>query len=85
MVDKTKEILDMFCIATGMVINSSKSLVISWGLLENEKHYLTQNFHFMTLTFEASLKYLGFHLKEKIYLKGDSKWLIANIEIKMNT
>jgi hypothetical protein len=54
----------------GMVINSSKSLMISWGLSEHEKHYLNQIFPFVNSDFEASLKHLGFHLNYNLYLKG---------------
>jgi hypothetical protein len=39
----------------------------------------------MTLTIEDDLKYLGFHLKENLYMKGDWQWLIAKIERNLNT
>jgi hypothetical protein len=70
MVDKLKDILDLFCIATGMVINSSKSLIISWGLSEHEKIYLSQTFPFLTSTFKARPQVFGFPPKRKLVLEG---------------
>jgi hypothetical protein len=34
---------------------------------------------------DVGLKYLGFHLKDNMYKKGNWKWLITKVERKINT
>jgi len=82
MVDKMKEVLGIFCIAMGVIMNTSKSMEICWGLYEPKKLYINNIFPFMFSPFEIVFKYLGFHLKSKLYLKEDWKWLLDKIEKK---
>jgi len=69
MEDKFKELLDLVYIVTSMLINSSKSLVISWGLSKPKNHYINHIFPFTTTTFKFRIKYLGFHINVNLYLK----------------
>jgi hypothetical protein len=59
MVDKIKEILDLFYATTSMMINSSKYMITYLGLLEAEKQHINHTFHFLAIAFDTDFKYLG--------------------------
>jgi hypothetical protein len=83
-VEKFKNILDLFCKATSMIINLDKSTLSMWDIPEHEKGYFSQLFPYQVIDMDQGLKYLGFHLKPNLYKKGDWQWLVAKVEKKIN-
>jgi hypothetical protein len=43
-VEKLKEIIDLFCMVVGMNINIAKSTISLWGISKREKNIITQLF-----------------------------------------
>ena len=76
--------LKLFCKATCMCCNHSKSTLSYLGFSQHEIHFSLQIFPFSSLEFEDGLKYLGFRLKPFKYKIVDWSWLVAKIEIILN-
>ena len=79
-----KEILSLFCKATGMEPNYDNSTIICVACLQNEERYASQHFDFVRQELDSGLKYLGFRLKPNGYRIIDWSWLIAKIESCIN-
>lgn len=79
-----KNILSLFCKATGMEPNFGKSTIICVTCLQNEERYASQHFDFVRQELDEGLKYLGFRLKPNGYRIIDWVWLIAKIERRIN-
>ena len=71
MVSDGYEVLQIFCKASGMMINEDKSSILHSGLDESELISLQNIFTFSVAKLEVVLKYLGFHLKPCKYLMKD--------------
>jgi hypothetical protein len=78
--EKLREILDLFGKATRMMINDRKSSMSIQNMEEEEIGIYRSFFPFEIREFNASLKYLGFHLKPNSYRKTDWLWMIAKLE-----
>ena len=74
------EVLQIFCKASGMLINEEKSSLLHSGLDESELITLRNIFSFSVAKLKVGLKYLGFHLKPCRYLMKDWDWLVAKVE-----
>jgi hypothetical protein len=48
-VEKFKNILELFCKATGMIINLDKSTISMWGITEQEHGYFSQLFPYQVI------------------------------------
>lgn len=70
-----KNILDLFCKATGMTFNPQKSsfLEVEWST--EELVDLNELFPFETKPIELGFKYMGCYLKPNCYTKSDWRWL----------
>ena len=79
-VETLSDILALFKRATCKQINVKKS-TLSWSnMSEVETNFYKLHFSFEVKDFDLGLKYLGFQLKPKCYLKSDWSWLIAKME-----
>lgn len=75
-----KNVLSLFCKATGMVPNYKKSNIMLVSFLQKEKRHALHQFQFTRQEMEAGLKYLGFILKPNDYRFMNWTWVIAKIE-----
>jgi hypothetical protein len=66
-----KEILGLFCKATGMDFSPQKSLFLEVGWAEEELALLKLIFPFEVNSVDTGFKYLGCFLKPNCYLKSD--------------
>jgi len=82
--EKLKEIIDLICLAIGMVINFTKSSISLCGTTDLKLIFITYLYPFNTTEIEIVLTYLGFQLKAIMYQKRDWQWLIAKKEKKLN-
>jgi hypothetical protein len=77
-------ILKIFCRATGMMVNLSKSTFhhsgIQGEILENFKEIAPYNFADLSEAF----RYLGYFLKPDKYKAVDWRWLIAKFEKRIS-
>jgi len=60
---KIKELLDLYCTATGMRINMNKSKMLISDLSEEVKSQADSMFLMSICDLDQLVKYLGFHLK----------------------
>jgi len=75
-----KDLLDLFCSSTGMVINHAKSILLLFGLEDHLSARMEMIFNFQHLGFNDGFKYLGFNLKPNNYGKEDQRWLLSRVE-----
>jgi hypothetical protein len=80
-----KEILELFCSATGMMFSESKSSFMIVGLEANELTLIKQLLPFKFQLLDEGFKYLGFFLKPNSYLKSDWLWLLRKVEKRINS
>jgi hypothetical protein len=80
-----KEVLDLFCLATGMSFSPHKSLFLEAGWLEEELTVLKVLFPFEVKPLETGFKYLGFFLKPNCYSLADWGWLEKKIEKRISS
>lgn len=66
-----KEILDLFCDATGMVVNLTKPTIYFLWVDLHLRIELSNIFNFPHGNLEEGFKYLGFNLKPNKYIKVD--------------
>jgi len=55
MVEKLKEIIDLFCMDTCMQINTTKSMLTFWGISNNEKQIIDELFSFNAAKLDVGL------------------------------
>jgi hypothetical protein len=67
-----------------MVINPQKSSLTLIILDEEVVDLYSSFFHFSTQDLSIGIKYLGFHLKENNYHKEYWRWLLENLEKRLN-
>jgi hypothetical protein len=75
-----KEILELFCKATGMEFNQQKSLFLEAGWDDAELVLLKDLFPFEVKPLETGFKYLGFYIKPNCYTRMDWLWLEKKFE-----
>jgi hypothetical protein len=77
-----KEILKIFCSATGLSINWEKSTFHFANLQQQTLDQLKGIFPYTFTHLSSGLKYLGYYLKADSYKLADWNWLIAKVEKK---
>lgn len=80
-----KDLLDLFCKATGMIINIPKSCIYFQNLCSADCLILGRLFPFEFKGLSEGFKYLGYHLKPNDYLIQDWKWLIRKFKRKISS
>ena len=83
-VGKLSEILQLFCKATGMILNEQKSTTTTFTLEENITRSLLELFPFINTALDDYLKYLGFKIKPNCYKKEDLNWLLEKLDHTVN-
>ena len=74
------EVLMVFCLASGMIINEDKYSFYFSGMHDCELISIQNIFSFNVVNIEMGMKYLGFYLKPCRYLMKDKDWLITKVE-----
>ena len=75
-----KGIIDIFCGASGMKLNSHK---LSFSILCQDKFIMDSISHIFPFKMESmdkGIKYLGFILKPNGYNKGDWDWILKQLD-----
>ena len=75
--------INIFKIATGMMINLQKSSVSFFRLKDTDLRYMTGFFPIQAVEISEGIKYLGFFIKPNGYRKFDWKWLIGKLEKRL--
>jgi hypothetical protein len=75
-----KEVLDLFCKATGMEFNTQKSSFLQEGWDDVELNLLKEIFPFEVKPLDTGFKYLGFFIKPNCYNRVDWLWLEKKFE-----
>jgi hypothetical protein len=65
-VEKFKNILELFCKETIMIKKLDKSTMLTWGITEQENRYFTHLFHYWVIDLDQGLNCLDFHLKSNL-------------------
>jgi hypothetical protein len=78
-----KEILKIFCSATGLMINWTKSTFHYANLHEQALEQLKGIFPYSFVHLSVGFKYLGYIIKVDSYKTTDWNWLIAKVEKKI--
>ena len=75
--------INLFKIATGMMINLQKSSVSFFRLEDRDLRYMMGFFPIQEVEISKGIKYLGFFIKPNRYRKSDWKWLIGKLEKRL--
>jgi hypothetical protein len=75
-----KEVLELFCKATGMAFIPQKSVFLEVGWDVEGLNLLKDLFPFEVKPIDAGFKYLGFYIKPNCYTRADWLWLEKKIE-----
>jgi hypothetical protein len=75
-----KEILHLFCIATGLTINWDKSSFHFANIPCTTLDQIKDIFPFTFVPLTTGLNYLGYHLKPDSYKPSDWNWLLIKVE-----
>jgi hypothetical protein len=78
-----QDVLSLFCTASGLAINHSKSTVHYWGLTESELICLKNSIPFSFIDLSAGFKYLGYRLKLRASSPDEWQWLVRLFERKI--
>jgi hypothetical protein len=78
--EEINKILDVFCSATGLMINVQKSTFLHFGVHQGTLEYLKDLFHYNFNDLSEGFRYLGFFLKPDSYKVEDWQWLISKFE-----
>lgn len=79
-----KTILDRFQRASWLAINKAKSILYHNETDEVTSSWISQLFGIDSRPLSEGIKYLGFHLKSKAYLKEDWRWLVERFFSKIS-
>ena len=79
-----KDILSLFCEASGMMTSDEKSCIYFRGGDESVHSDIANLFSFLKATLNDSITYLGFRMKALKYTSVDWKWLITKYQNKLN-
>jgi hypothetical protein len=75
-----KDLLYLFCDATGMVINITKSTILFMGIEEDQRHLIANLLNFPSHDLADGLKYLGYVLNPNNYGITYWNWMLTRIE-----
>jgi hypothetical protein len=78
--EEINKILDVFCSATGLMINVQKSTFLHFGVQQGTLEYLKEIFHYNFNDILNGFRYLGFFLKPDNYKVEDWHWLISKFK-----
>jgi ribonuclease HI len=78
------ELLQIFCSASGLSINFTKSTAHYWGLTRNELCSFKESLPFTFVDLSQGFKYLGYVLKPGAKNSDDWCWLVAKFERKIS-
>ena len=79
-----KQLLDLFCSATGMQINEEKSILLFNDIDELAKANIGAILPYKMEPVSEGFKYLGFYLKPLGYYVKDWRWFIRRFEHRIN-
>jgi hypothetical protein len=79
-----KDTLQLFCKASGLALNFSKSTVHYWGISDTELLSLKDSIPLPFISLSEGFSYLGFHLKLGSSTPCDWQWLVALFEKKIS-
>jgi len=79
-----KATFSLFQVATGMLINDTKSTLAAAECTQHEIHFALHCFQFTHLSIEYGLKYLVYKFKPLGYKIADWTWLISKMEKRLN-
>lgn len=79
-----KNILESFCISTGIEVNLQKSFLYHYFLSRESTLLLIKLLPFALKPLDIGFKYLDFHLKPDNYRKEDWTWLIQKFEARIS-
>jgi hypothetical protein len=79
-----KKLLDTFCSATGLLINSQKSSFYQYGVQQPFLDSLKTVFNFTIDNLANGFKYLGYILKADRFRAEDWNWLLMKYEYRIN-
>jgi len=78
-------IFNTFSLATGMLINFEKSVLIPHGISPKQLDPIHSLFPARISSFELGLKYLGYYIKANNYTVGDWHWILRKMDVKINS
>jgi hypothetical protein len=78
-------VIDLFCKASGLTLNPSKTSVLFEGLLEAELLPFKRLLPFSFNSLAGGFKYLGYHLKTGVQRVSDWDWIITKLSKKVGT
>jgi hypothetical protein len=79
-----KETLQLFCLASGLSINYTKSTAHFWGISETELQQLKDIIPLPFINLSEGFTYLGYHLKLGSSSPCDWQWLVALYKNKID-
>jgi hypothetical protein len=82
--EKIRDILLVFCRASGLVINVQKSVFMYAGVDPEILQSLKDLLHFSCKDLAVGFKYLGYLMKPDCYKSEDWQWLIDKFESRIN-
>jgi mannosylglycoprotein endo-beta-mannosidase len=77
------DLLNFFCLASGLSINHTKTTVHYWGLSELELTPIKVSFPCTYLDLSSGFRYLGYNLKLGAPTATDWTWLVSSFERKI--
>ena len=83
--ERLSKILILFCKATRMQINVQKSTITTFNLEEESMSTLLVLFPLLHFALDDGIIYLGYRLKPNSYGKEDWNWLLAKLEVRVNS
>jgi len=82
---KLNQIFSTFSLATGMVINYEKTIIIPHGITQTQLDPILSLFLARVGSFDHGLKYLGYFIKANNYTVRDWLWLLRKLDHRINT
>jgi len=79
-----KETLQLFCQASGLSLNFTKSTVHYWGITDTELQHLKDIIPLPFINLSEGFTYLGYHLKLGSSTPCDWQWLVALYKKKID-
>lgn len=79
-----KNILCVFCRASGLAINVQKFTFLHSGVLQETLTVLKDLFHYSFKDLSVGFRYLGYFMKPDSYKSKDWQWLIEKFEKQIN-
>jgi hypothetical protein len=78
------EVLQSFCLVSGLSINHAKSTVHFWGVSDADLQLLKATIPLNFLNLSEGLNYLGYHLQMGASSSSDWSWLVASFKKRID-